>query len=461
MLASTRTRRRTVNRQRMHSSGFFPELDSPFALCLMWFANWTRCVRHWVFSLSRPQETFSALFQRCVAAVLQSVGSKLEMMAFIHAVASLAIVWTMHIHFVANSSCESVLEPLLKNCSGADGSMADILQIQVVGELFKSNFHSENMKQPISKCSFWSYEEMSVASVSSDWLSFPIAKKGVFQEFLESILLRPTVLRYSSEKGLLLLTQESWPSYNVTFATLEIDLNHRCFGNWFIRKMVLESFVGYDTILVNAVAQHFEHRGYILHMLNGHLINLEVLFDVNLKGESSWFKRSFSWVARKGNVLVTSIFIMGITGTLVTFALREVRSRVVKLTLELQQRRSHHTSIAGLLIRYSVEGAVFVPIITGILFFLLEFFDDYLVAFLVLVLAWVCELFCLISRRHWVSRYYLPRLFFVYFLAFHIYFFSFPCGFSKEALYVCAAFMQHAVIVAWNRWEGPFLRENV
>jgi len=57
-----------------------------------------------------------------------------------------------------------------------------------------------------------------------------------------------------------------------------------------------------------------------------------------------------------------------------------------------------------------------------------------------------------------VSRYYLPRLFFIYFLAFHIYFFSYPCGFSKEALYVCAAFMQHAVLVAWNRWEGPFLR---
>jgi hypothetical protein len=162
--------------------------------------------------------------------------------------------------------------------------------------------------------------------------------------------------------------------------------------------------------------------------------------------------------SRKGNVLVTSIFIMGITGTLVTFALREVRSRVVKLTLELQQLRSRQTSITGLLLRYSLEGAVFVPIITGMLFFLLEFFDDYLLAFLVLVLAWVCELFCLISRRHWVSRYYLPRLFFIYFLAFHIYFFSYPCGFSKEALYVCAAFMQHAVLVAWNRWEGPFLR---
>jgi hypothetical protein len=53
---------------------------------------------------------------------------------------------------------------------------------------------------------------------------------------------------------------------------------------------------------------------------------------------------SFSWIARKGNVLVTSIFIMGITGTLVTFALREVRSRVVKLTLELQQLRSRQVS---------------------------------------------------------------------------------------------------------------------
>ncbi|KAK4528380.1 hypothetical protein GAYE_SCF55G6321 [Galdieria yellowstonensis] len=459
MMTSTRMRRRTENRRRIHSNGFFAELDTSVSLFVVWFANWTRCMRHWLYSLSRPQETFSALFQRTVAAVLQSVGSKLEIMAFIHALASLAVVWTMHVQFVANSSCEPVIASLLRNCSGVDGSKADIMQVQVVGELFKSTFHNENMSP--SKCTFWRYEEMNVASASPEWHTFPLAKKGIVEEFLENILLRPTVLRYSSEKGLLLLNQNSWPNYNISFATLEIDLSNPCFGNWFLRKLVLETFVGYDTILLNAVAHYFQYRGYILHMLTGQVINLDVLFDVNIsKLETCWYRKIFSWIARKGNVLVTSIFIMGITGTLVTFALREVRSRVVKLTLELQQLRSRQTSITGLLLRYSLEGAVFVPIITGMLFFLLEFFDDYLLAFLVLVLAWVCELFCLISRRHWVSRYYLPRLFFIYFLAFHIYFFSYPCGFSKEALYVCAAFMQHAVLVAWNRWEGPFLREE-
>lgn len=290
MMTSTRMRRRTENRRRIHSNGFFAELDTSVSLFVVWFANWTRCMRHWLYSLSRPQETFSALFQRTVAAVLQSVGSKLEIMAFIHALASLAVVWTMHVQFVANSSCEPVIASLLRNCSGVDGSKADIMQVQVVGELFKSTFHNENMSP--SKCTFWRYEEMNVASASPEWHTFPLAKKGIVEEFLENILLRPTVLRYSSEKGLLLLNQNSWPNYNISFATLEIDLSNPCFGNWFLRKLVLETFVGYDTILLNAVAHYFQYRGYILHMLTGQVINLDVLFDVNIsKLETCWYRK--------------------------------------------------------------------------------------------------------------------------------------------------------------------------
>lgn len=64
----------------------------------------------------------------------------------------------------------------------------------------------------------------------------------------------------------------------------------------------------------------------------------------------------------------------------------------------------------------------------GILFFLFEFFDDQLLAFMVMTLVWLCELFTMISVRTRVSMQYFPRFFFLYFMIFHIYFFSYSYG---------------------------------
>lgn len=86
-----------------------------------------------------------------------------------------------------------------------------------------------------------------------------------------------------------------------------------------------------------------------------------------------------------------------------------------------------------------------------------QFFDDQLLAFCVLAVAWLCEVTVAVSNRHWVSRHYLPRLLFTYFLAFHMYFFSYPLGYAWLSLGTCVAFMAHAVIALWNRWELPLL----
>lgn len=88
---------------------------------------------------------------------------------------------------------------------------------------------------------------------------------------------------------------------------------------------------------------------------------------------------------------------------------------------------------------------------------LAQFFDDQLLAFCVLAVAWLCEVTVAVSNRHWVSRHYLPRLLFTYFLAFHMYFFSYPLGYAWLSLGTCVAFMAHAVIALWNRWELPLL----
>lgn len=162
----------------------------------------------------------------------------------------------------------------------------------------------------------------------------------------------------------------------------------------------------------------------------------------------------FVW---KVGALATSLFLMVCTGALVAFALAEGQARLVQLSGELRWVLRSRLPYTGVVLRYALDGLVFVPIVTGILFFLFEFFDDQLLAFCVLAVAWLCEVTVAVSNRHWVSRHYLPRLLFTYFLAFHMYFFSYPLGYAWLSLATCVAFMAHAVIALWNRWELPLL----
>ena len=97
----------------------------------------------------------------------------------------------------------------------------------------------------------------------------------------------------------------------------------------------------------------------------------------------------------------------------------------------------------------------------GILFFLFEFFSDQLLAFLVLSVVWLSEIFSVICLRTYPTISFFPRAFFFYFSLFHIYFFSFPFGFSYLALFTAVLFIQHSMIFCWNNYEIPALESGV
>ncbi|KAL4321629.1 hypothetical protein AHAS_Ahas14G0129600 [Arachis hypogaea] len=82
----------------------------------------------------------------------------------------------------------------------------------------------------------------------------------------------------------------------------------------------------------------------------------------------------------------------------------------------------------------------------GILFFLFEFYDDQMLAFMVLILFWLCKIFTLINVQMPISMKFFPRLFLLYFLVFHIYFFSYSYGLSYLALSTTVAFMEHLIL---------------
>ena len=60
-------------------------------------------------------------------------------------------------------------------------------------------------------------------------------------------------------------------------------------------------------------------------------------------------------------------------------------------------------------------------------------------------------------NRTCLSLQYFPRVFFLMFTLFNIYFFSFPVGFSYLCLLTTVLFVQHSMLFFWNRYEVPAL----
>ncbi|KAH0936401.1 hypothetical protein HID58_013518, partial [Brassica napus] len=211
----------------------------------------------------------------------------------------------------------------------------------------------------------------------------------------------PTYL-YTMENGYFLLPDEAKSWHNIRTANVSISARHPCFGNiW--QQLTINRVVGYDTIIMNSLQ--------------------------NSAGQD--------YFVTKCGVLMMSLFVFFTTTMSVSFTLRETHTRMLKFTASTPCSAS----------------VTNISIMIGILFLLFEFYDDQLLAFMVLVLVWLCELFTLISVRTPISMKFFPRFFLLYFFVVHIYFFSYAYGFSYLALMTTAAFMQHLILYFWKRFE--------
>ncbi|KAJ6818869.1 uncharacterized protein M6B38_404605 [Iris pallida] len=278
---------------------------------------------------------------------------------------------------------------------------------------------------------------------------------SVLVQWLErrSEAFEPTYL-YTSEKGYFLLPEEAKSRHNIQLINVTISAQNSCFGNrW--QQLLINSFVGYDTILMNSLLSS-PGQGYLYNY------QTKEFYDLSYGHESSEGPAKFGdYFVTKCGVLTMSLFVFFTTTMSVSFTLRETQSRMLKFTVQLQHHARHQLPTFQLIFVHVIESLVFVPIMIGILFFLFEFYDDQLLAFLVLALVWLCELFTLISVRTPISMQFFPRFFLLYFLVFHIYFFSYAYGFSYLAFATTAAFMQHLILYFWNRFEVPALQRFI
>ncbi|CAK7357041.1 unnamed protein product [Dovyalis caffra] len=308
-----------------------------------------------------------------------------------------------------------------------------------------------------------------VLSISVQWLE---KKSKAFE---------PTYL-YTMEKGFFLLPEEAKSRHNIRTVNISISARHPCFGNSaivpayeaifpsakklklisedlcrdmrdllsapLVKQLLINRVVGYDTILMNSLLSS-PGQGYLYNFQTKELYNLSYAHEPQ-EGHAS----CGDYLVTKCGVLMMSLFVFFTTTMSVSFTLRETQTRMLKFTVQLQHHARHRLPTFQLIFVHVIESLVFVPIMIGILFFLFEFYSDQLLAFMVLILVWLCELFTLISVRTPISMKFFPRFFLLYFLVFHIYFFSYAYGFSYLALSTAAAFMQHLILYFWNRFEG-------
>ncbi|CAM9668925.1 unnamed protein product, partial [Ectocarpus sp. 6 AP-2014] len=253
------------------------------------------------------------------------------------------------------------------------------------------------------------------------------------------------VYLYSLEKGFLMLRADLRRKHGIVTANVTVNAHDPCLGGTVVQGLV-KDFVGYDTVVMNWLISLYGGRGFLYGVHNNELFNLNYAAEFIESTEDMG-----KFFVFKIGVLFTTLFLFFTTTTLVSFTLRETQVKRVKTPRAtpppVRPADIHPRGWGGGVL-------VVVHAVVGILFFLFEFFSDQLLAFMVLSVVWLCEVYSVVSVRTAVCIRFFPQVFFLYFTLFHVYFFSFPFGFSYLALVTTVLFLQHSMLFCWNRYEA-------
>ena len=184
-----------------------------------------------------------------------------------------------------------------------------------------------------------------------------------------------------------------------------------------------------------------------------------LMLDTSNRDERGSFDLRLLFVSllSKVSTLLQTSFLFFFCTTLVSFTLRETQERMMDFTRELSRRVHQSSPVSDLVATHLIQNLVFVPMMIGMMFFLIEFYggDKYL-AFSVSSIVWTVESFSIVSLRSKQGLLYFPRFFFLLFLLFHVYQSAYSqTGFVYLALTVVWCFIFHSMVFFWHRFELP------
>ena len=257
---------------------------------------------------------------------------------------------------------------------------------------------------------------------------------------------------YSQVKGYLLLPPtliQERHDLPVQYVMVSPTDSH-CFGEPFLQELVFR-ILNPETVIVNWLLGLEDKQGYAYHAPTETLMDLHPTTDHE---RLVFFLQER--IGSKLSVVLRTCFLFLITTTLVAFTLRETQERMLDFTQQLHHHVRHGQPVVHLVTRHLIDNLVFCPIMVGMIFFLIEFYHgDKALAFMVLSIVWLAEVFSVVSLRSTNGQHFFPRIFFLLFSLFHFYLFSFPFGFTHTALVCTACFMIHSMLFFWHRYELP------
>lgn len=250
----------------------------------------------------------------------------------------------------------------------------------------------------------------------------------------EDQLTNNAIYSYSHSHGLLSLTPNLQHAHNIsTQFIIPSTTDENCFGEPFLKSIIFR-LVGPDTVILNWILGLQHHvmsntKGmmrprFVYHWKGKKLIDLDIFdkdhyaFSSRSSGENNDEATNTSFSSSKSinalisklrihplfrllkfitfrlSVLLSSLFIFFLTTSLVSFTLQETQDRMLEFTLQLKDRVRNRLPLTGLIVRHVLENLVFVPIMVGMIFFLIEYYGgDKFLAFSVLSMVWLCEVF--------------------------------------------------------------------
>jgi hypothetical protein len=221
---------------------------------------------------------------------------------------------------------------------------------------------------------------------------------------------------YSKVKGYLLLPADVCAQHNVSVQYVMVSKTDvRCFGEPFLQHLIFR-LLAPDSVMLNWLLATYNATGFVYDPRTETMLDLSQHYSLPTNNNNSiepdhgdaektatpsrynffsspWYQQLSSKLA----VVLKTSFLFFITTTLVSFTLRETQERMLGFTQQLQAHVRSRRPVVNIVTVHIAESLVFVPIMVGMIFFLIEFYrGDKFLAFMVLTIVWLCEVFSVI-----------------------------------------------------------------
>lgn len=327
-------------------------------------------------------------------------------------------------------------------------------EVDQLGGMNTSNCLVEEVSRRVESCG--DAVNVVVAEMIGEWSRVAKQRSGKVDsgfdgDFVGSLLEDPAYM-FAKERGFLLLKKEVREKHRIKDCAFSLQLD--CFGSSYL-MYILDNFVGYDTVMVNTFMQWTgkETQGFMRSDWSNRVVDLAANRDSHNETANAEALRRF-WMA-----MVIGLLYL-VSTILLNRAVCESQNRTMLLSKGIQQRLKRGLPYLLFFVHHLLGILVFIPLLLGMLFSFAPIYQDHFLTFMVLTAVWLCELVAVVAVRTEASARGFPRNFFIYFVCFHVYLFSYPSGFVFLAAAVMIVFMLHSILFYWNRYEVPALNSG-